>query len=90
MKRKKKATDRYDIDNIPIRNEVKERIKKETLAEMEAIVLIHTLGRMQGLQDEVIQQMIDEVLDKIEEIKDCIKGADGLEQRIAALEEKVA
>jgi len=88
MKRKK--TDqyiKYEIDNLPIRNEVKNRIKKETLAEMEAILLIHTIGRMQGLQDECTEELINGVLKKIEELQKDIKT---FSERLAVLEEKVA
>ena len=88
MKRKK--TDqyiKYEIDNLPIRNEVKDRIKKETLAEMEAILLIHTIGRMQGLQDECTEELINGVLKKIEELQKDIKA---FSERLAVLEEKVA
>jgi len=88
MKRKK--TDqyiKYEIDNLPIRNEVKNRIKKETLAEMEAILLIHTIGRMQGLQDECTEELINGVLKKIEELQKDIKA---FSERLAVLEEKVA
>ena len=88
MKRKK--TDqyiKYEIDNLPIRNEVKDRIKKETLAEMKAILLIQTIGRMQGLQDECIEELINGVLKKIEELQKDIKA---FSERLAVLEEKVA
>ena len=88
MKRKK--TDqyiKYEIDNLPIRNEVKDRIKKETLAEMEAILLIQTIGRMQGRQDEYIEELINGVLKKIEELQEDIKV---FSERLAVLEEKVA
>ena len=88
MKRKK--TDqyiKYEIDNLPIRNEVKNRIKKETLAEMEAILLIQTIGRMQGRQDEYIEELINGVLKKIEELQEDIKV---FSERLAVLEEKVA
>jgi len=88
MKRKK--TDqyiKYEIDNLPIRNEVKDKIKKEILAEMEAILLIQTIGRMQGRQDEYIEELINGVLKKIEELQEDIKV---FSERLAVLEEKVA
>jgi len=88
MKRKK--TDqyiKYEIDNLPIRNEVKDKIKKEILAEMEAILLIQTIGRMQGRQDECIEELINGVLKKIEELQEDIKV---FSERLAVLEEKVA
>jgi len=88
--RRKKA-DRYDIDKIPIREELRNAIKTKKLVEIAAIDVYQGISRMQGLQDEFIQELIDGVLDKIAALQADITAIRGcLEERIAVLEEKVA
>jgi len=88
--RRKKA-DRYDIDKIPIREELRNAIKTRKLVEIAAIDVYQGIGRMQGIQDEFIQELIDGVLDKIAALQTDITAIKGcLEERIAVLEEKVA
>jgi len=88
--RRKKA-DRYDIDKIPIREELRNAIKTKKLVEIAAIDVYQGISRMQGLQDEFIQELVDGVLDKIAALQTDITAIRGcLEERIAVLEEKVA
>jgi len=88
--RRKKA-DRYDIDKIPIREELRNAIKTKKLVEIAAIDVYQGISRMQGLQDEFIQELIDGVLNKIAVLQADITAIRGcLEERIAVLEEKVA
>lgn len=88
--RRKKA-DRYDIDKIPIREELRNAIKTKKLVEIAAIDVYQGISRMQGLQDEFIQELIDGVLNKIAALQADITAIRGcLEERIAVLEEKVA
>jgi len=83
--------DRYDLDKLPIRDEVRERIKNQTLAEMAAIELIHTIMRGQLVQDEYIEELIKEVLKEIKLLrKDVKKQYNDIEKRVEVLEGKVA
>jgi len=83
--------DRYDLDKLPIRDEVRERIKSQTLAEMDAIELIHTIMRGQLVQDEYIEELINEVIKEIKLLrKDIKKQYADIEKRVEVLEGKVA
>jgi len=87
--RRKKA-DRYDIDKIPIREELRNAIKTKKLVEIAAIDVYQGISRMQGLQDEFIQELIDEVLKRIEELREDMKVVTALEEKITMLEQRVA
>jgi len=88
MKRKK--ANKYDIDKIPIREELRNAIKTKKLIDVDAIDIYQGIGRMQGIQDDFIQELVDEVLRKIKDLQDSIDCLKGIEERIVVLEEKVA
>ena len=89
MRRKK--VDKYDIEKLPIREELRDAIKQCKLSELPAIDLIQTYSRMQGMQDDFIQEQIDSVLGKIKDLQVDIKEMiECLEKRVVELEGKVA
>ena len=86
MKRKKND-DRYNIENLPIREEMKEVIKSTKLSDIPTIILIHTICRIQGMQEECIQEMIDEVLKELKKVQKSLLKLEKLEDRVAILED---
>jgi hypothetical protein len=50
---------KYNLDKLPIRDEVKKEIGEKKMSELAAIDLIHTVGRMLSLQDEVNEEQFD-------------------------------
>lgn len=50
---------KYNLENLPIRDEVKQQIKDGKLSEMASIDLIHTVGRMLSLQDNANEEQFD-------------------------------
>ena len=82
--------DKYDIDNLPIDDNARDDIKEKTVAEIAAIKLIHTLGRMLSLWELANDEQFDEVFKKLNEIhEDINKKCNALEKRVKKLE-KVA
>lgn len=86
----KESEERYDLENLPIREEVRNEIRREKLTEMAAIDLIHTVSRMQGVQDDYIEGLVNNVLKEIKLLRnDLKKRSEALEKRVEKLE-KVA
>jgi hypothetical protein len=54
-----KDKEKYDLDKLPIRDEVKKEFGEKKMSELAAIDLIHTVGRMLSLQDEVNEEQFD-------------------------------
>lgn len=83
--------DRYDIDKLPIRDELRQKIKEKTVAEMKAIDMLQAVVRAQNLQDDYIEELIDKVLKEIKLLRKDINGRfKKIEKRVSELEGKVA
>ena len=87
---KKNQHEKYELDNLPIRNELRDAIRTKNIAEIAAIELIQTLLRSQGVQDEYIESLIEGVMKEMKLLrKDIFKKMDEFEKRVDKLE-KVA
>lgn len=85
------SENRYDIENIPIRDELREELKGQKLIEVPVVNVLQAIGRMQGRQDDYIEELIDKVIKEIKLLrKDINKRYEKIEERVAKLEEKVA
>lgn len=70
---------KYELEKIPICNDVKKRIKSKKTSDIAAIDLLHTIGRMMSMQDDAYDEQFDnvfkylnEIINKIDVLNDCI------------------
>jgi len=70
---------KYELEKIPIRNDVKKRIKSKKTSDIAAIDLLHIIGRMMSMQDDAYDEQFDnvfkylnEIINKIDVLNDCI------------------
>jgi len=81
---------KYDLENLPIRDEVKKEIKDKKLAEIAALNMIHTWGRMLRLWEDAMDEQFEKVLASIDDLSKNVKSSqESFRKRIRSLEEKV-
>lgn len=87
-------SEKYDIENLPIRDDVKDELKNKKLSEVAAIDLIHTVGRMMSMQDDAYEEQLCEITKALREIKRGIaslrKDVHGISRRVERVEDNVA
>ena len=85
-----KKKDRYDIDNLPIRDEDRELLKTEKLADVPAITVIYTVGRMLCIWELATDEQFDNLFKAIGDLSKNVKSSqESFRKRIRSLEEKV-
>ena len=93
-----KKNDKYDIDNLPIRDEDREKLKTEKLSDVPAITVIHTVGRMLCIWENASDEQFENLFRAIDELRRSIESShasfceriERLEGKVKVLEEKVA
>ena len=85
---------KYNLENLPIRDDVKDELRNKKLSEVAAIDLVHTVGRMMSMQDDCYEEQLCEITKTLREIKRGIaslkKDIHGIAHRVEKVEEKVA
>jgi len=88
MSNKKK--DKYDIDNLPIRDEDRQLLKTEKLADVPAITVIHTVGRMLCIWELATDEQFENLFKAIDDLSKNVKSSqEAFRKRIKCLEDKV-
>jgi len=79
-------SDKYDLENLPIRDDIRKQLNNNKVGDIAAIDLLHSIGRMLSLQDDAYEEQFKGIFSALCSIN---KNLNSIKRKISKIEKSL-